>query len=216
MKHIKLKKIGFLITICTLFSGCSALTRSYIEEMERESDGFYQPGKDFPIVSGDSGEAFRSREEIQKRTPASDRKVKQTKETQSLKDELKLKVGELNEQEMASYSKDLKYLESDSDKLYYLSLAQSERSSYIKTRKTENDYQKMDIREYTKKASIHSDEIFLGMSKDEVIQLWGKPTRVQIAGNPRYQNELWLFNEDGSVKQVFFEGGRVNGWALDL
>ena len=64
--------------------------------------------------------------------------------------------------------------------------------------------------------SIHSAELFLGMNKSEVTQVWGKPARVEVAGNPINQNERWSFKEDGNVRQVYFEGGKVQGWALDL
>lgn len=66
------------------------------------------------------------------------------------------------------------------------------------------------------KRSIHGTDIYYGMGKSDVIRAWGKPARVEIAGHPSYENERWSFYEGGEVKQVYFESGRVQGWALDL
>lgn len=66
------------------------------------------------------------------------------------------------------------------------------------------------------KRSVHGNDIFYGMGKNDVIRVWGKPGRVEIAGHPSYENERWSFFEGGEVKQVYFESGRVQGWALDL
>ena len=194
--------------------------RSFFAEMERESDGFYNPGKDFQVVSGDTGEVGRSREEIKLRTPSSERAKQMNAETLSLAEELRTKEENLflssNESLKERYNLDKKFLQTDSDKLYYLSLTQPERDTYIESKKLDL---KEDLEQKTRmveRRSIHSSELFLGMNKEEVVKMWGKPARVEIAGNPSHQNERWSFLEDGSVKQVYFEGGRVQGWALDL
>jgi hypothetical protein len=192
------------------------LDRSYIEEMNRDSEGFFAPGKDFSIVAGDTGSPYRSREEVMKRTPASKRTQALTKEALSLTQELIEKEESMSESEFSEYKENSKYLASESDKLYYLSLSGSEKEQYINTKKTEYFEDHGKGKDIVKSRSIHASDIYLGMTKDDVIGLWGRPTKVQVAGNPKYQNELWLFNEDGSYKQVYFEEGKVNGWALDL
>ena len=40
----------------------------------------------------------------------------------------------------------------------------------------------------------------------------GKPMRVEIAGNPRYENERWLYRMNGASKYIYFESGQVQGW----
>ena len=72
----------FLGLSLLLSTSCSVFMpdRSFIEEMNRESDPFLVAGRDFPVVAGDSGEVHRSREEIQKRTPSSERNRKKQKE----------------------------------------------------------------------------------------------------------------------------------------
>jgi len=215
-------KIISILGLVLITSSCSMLIpdRSFFAEMERESDGFYNPGKDFQVVSGDTGEVGRSREEIKLRTPSSERAKQMNAETLSLAEELRTKEENLflssNESLKERYNLDKKFLQTDSDKLYYLSLTQPERDTYIESKKLDL---KEDLEQKTRmveRRSIHSSELFLGMNKEEVVKMWGKPARVEIAGNPSHQNERWSFLEDGSVKQVYFEGGRVQGWALDL
>lgn len=219
LKYVNSGKIWVLFGISlVLTTGCAGFLpdRSFIEEMNRESDPYFQAGKDFPVVSGDSGEAYRSREEVQKRTPASEHSRKKLKEQVSLKQELDQKEADIPEELLGQYSKDKKYLPTDSDKLYYLSLSTSERGGYINVKKQDMQDDQGKGQDFIQKRSIHNSELYLGMEKPQVIQIWGKPNRVEIAGNPKNQNERWSFIEDGNVKQIYFESGKVQGWALDL
>ena len=218
-KIVKLAITGGMFGACLIFNtGCSGFLpdRSYIEEMNRDSDPFLQAGKDFPVMSGDTGEAYRSREEVQKRTPSSERNQKQAKQQESIKQELEQKEADIPAEYIEQYTKDKKYLPSDSDKLYYLSLSTSDRGSYINAKKQDMQDDQGKGQDFIQKRSIHHDELYIGMDKTQVSQLWGKPSKVEIAGNPKNQNERWSFVEDGSVKQIYFESGKVQGWALDL
>lgn len=217
MKSVIIKLIVLAFSTLAL-SGCALMLpdRSFIEQMERESDPFYSPGKDFPVVSGDEGEMSRSREEIGLRTPASARTTRLTKESLSLREELQEKEAELDEYESEKYLKNRKYLLTDSDKLYYLSLNSEEQKAYINSVKSDMKAEDDFKNNLVAKRSVHAREIYLGMAKTDVIEAWGKPAKVEIAGNPSNQNERWSFREDGSVKQVYFEAGKVQGWALDL
>jgi hypothetical protein len=218
-KTLKLATTGVLFGACLILNtGCSGFLpdRSFIEEMNRESDPFLQAGKDFPVVGGDTGEAYRSREEVQKRTPSSERNRKQIKEQASIKQELDQKEADIPEEFVGQYTKDKKYLPSDSDKLYYLSLSMPERTSYINVKRQDMQDDQGKGQDFIQKRSIHNAELYLGMGKSQVVQVWGKPSRVEIAGNPKNQNERWSFVEDGNVKQIYFESGKVQGWALDL
>lgn len=193
--------------------------RSFIDEMDRDSDGFFVAGRDFPLTNGDSGEAYRSREEILKRTPASKRAKVLEDERLSVEKELRNKLSDMEEEEMAGFNRDSKYLESDSEKLYYLSLSKSERIAYVNTKiaeMTEDEAIKTNSREFLKRRSVRSQTITEGMTKDEVVSLWGKPTRVEIAGHPKFENERWSFAEGGQVKRIYFESGKVQGWSLDF
>lgn len=211
-------KAFLLVGAVSVTSSCSLMLpdRSFVEEMEREDEGFFTPGKDFPVVSGDTGKMGRSREEIQRRTPGSERSRRYTAESASLAEELRKKEEGMEEMEVETYLRDKKYLQTDSDKLYYLSLSDRDRASYIQTKQSDLEDELNQKQNMVERRSIHSSELFLGMEKSEVIEIWGKPARIEIAGNPKNQNERWSFVEDGNVRQVYFEGGRVHGWALDL
>lgn len=198
-------------------SSCSLMVpeRSFTDEMERE-ESFYNPGRDFPVVSGDTGEMRRSREDIMSRTPGSERQRRLSAEARSIEQELSEKEDRLEEDELEAYARDKRFLPTDSDKLYYLNLMRSEREVYISTKKQDMRDDLSGKRDVLRNHSIHSSELYLGMGKADVIDTWGKPARVEIAGNPTQQNERWSFIEDGNLRQVYFEGGRVQGWALDL
>ena len=211
-------KLLLVFTTVISLSSCALMLpdRSFIEEMERQNDPFYDPGKDFPVVSGDEGSPYRSRDDINKRTPSSARSIKLNRESASLKDELQDKEEGLDDYEREKYLKNRKYLISDSDKLYYLSLSPHEQNAYISSVKSDISSEQDLKNNMVAKRSIHAKEIFIGMAKTDVVDAWGKPAKVEIAGNPSNQNERWSFVEDGSVKQVYFEAGKVQGWALDL
>lgn len=209
-------KAFLLVGTMGLTSSCALMLpdRSFIDEMDRES--MYSPGRDFPVVAGDTGNTRISKEELQSRTPSSERARRLNKEAASIEQELIQKEDQMDEVERERYVMDKKFLQTDSDKLYYLSLGQFDRSSYIDTKKNDLKDDLERGRNMVQNRSIHGNELFLGMDKSEVIEMWGKPARVEIAGNPVNQNERWSFREDGNVRQVYFEGGKVHGWALDL
>ena len=212
-------KQAVLITLLGLTVGsCSSLLpdRSFIEEMNRESDPILQAGRDFPVVNGDTGSAYRTKQEVNNRTPKSERSKRKNSEVDSIKQELMVKTADIPEELLEQYSKDKKYLPSDSDKLYYLSLSPNDRTNYINIKMQDMADDLGKNQDFVQKRSIHGGEIYLGMGKVQVVQIWGKPSRVEIAGNPKYQNERWSFLEDGSTKQIYFENGKVQGWALDL
>lgn len=217
----KIVSMACILSTLTLFSGCAAFLeeRSYIDEMDRDSDGFFVAGRDFPVMNGDTGEAFRSREEIQKRTPASKRSKARESERLSLESELRDKLAEQDEEVLRVYNRDSQYLESDSERLYYLSMSGRERTEYINTKiqdMSDDETLKKNSREFLKRRSVRTQEIAEGMSKDDVMNLWGKPTKVEVAGHPKFENERWSFAEGGQVKRIYFEGGKVQGWSLDF
>lgn len=215
MKNFAFKAF-LLVGTMGLTSSCALMLpdRTFTDEMDRES--MYSPGRDFPVVAGDTGDVRISKEDLKSRTPSSERARRLNKEAVSIEQELIQKEDQMDETEREKYTMDKKFLQTDSDKLYYLSLAPFDRSSYIDTKKSDLKEDLEHGRNMIQKRSVHGSELFLGMDKSEVVEMWGKPARVEIAGNPANQNERWSFREDGNVKQVYFEGGKVQGWALDL
>lgn len=133
-----------------------------------------------------------------------------------MRQEIEQKESEIPEEELAQYAYDKRYLPTDSDKLYYLGLSSFERGNYIKIRRQDLQNETGKDRDLAESHSVHSSELFLGMDKGQVMQSWGRPVRVEYAGNPKNQNERWAYIEDGSTKLIYFESGKVQGWALDL
>jgi hypothetical protein len=108
-------------------------------------------------------------------------------------------------------------LKSDRERIYFLSLPTYEaRERWAQSRGlgAEETYS-----DETAKV-IESNDISLGMSQKAVMQSWGDPDAVEIAGNPLYGYERWKYNRyisgnEGYQKElrvVYFEGGRVVGW----
>lgn len=206
-----------LLLILILVASCGSLERSFVDQMDRESDGIFVPGKDFPVMGGDTGSVYRSKDEINMRTPASERGQVRSKDNASIRQELAAREEALQtEEEIDQYRRDQRFLPSDSDKLYYLSLQGEERSHYINTKKDDALEDNKVSKDIVAKHSVHGSALYLGMDKDQVVKIWGRPSKVDIAGNPKQQNERWSFVEDGNIKQVYFEAGKVQGWALDL
>lgn len=214
----------------SLLASCGSLLehRTFVGEMDRETDGMFVAGRDFRVVSGDSGRAYRTREEIRGRTPASFGAAEIA--DSSLEKELAFKEKALTEPEYRDYLAVIPYLETTSEKIYYLDLSRSERDFYISSKaeritpKTMNAYtydpssydgRGGDNMGFRQAGARSSAEIFTGMGKDEVMSLWGRPMRVDVAGDPRNQNERWSFYEAGRRKQVYFEAGYVQGWVIE-
>ena len=67
---------------------------------------------------------------------------------------------------------------------------------------------------------LENNDIALGMTQKAVMQSWGDPDAVEVAGNQLYGYERWKYNRyvsgnEGYQKEmrvVYFEGGRVVGW----
>ncbi len=68
--------------------------------------------------------------------------------------------------------------------------------------------------------AIDEGDIALGMSKEGVLKSWGDPENVEVAGNPDYGSERWLYthfepSQEGYQTQqrmIYFERGKVVGW----
>lgn len=62
--------------------------------------------------------------------------------------------------------------------------------------------------------------IRLGMEKNGVRRFLGAPNQVEVAGNPKYENERWIYETQvptlgGYYKEkrvIYFENGAVVGW----
>lgn len=203
-----------------ILAGCSGISmnRSFISQMDRESDPLFVPGQDFRLTPGDTGKAYRGRREILRRTPMSIREGNQ-QDDPSLYKELYDKESRLNQAEETRYRHVRSYFESPSEKIYYLSLPPRERESYLLSKGIERDEWGP---QYLKEAMNPQNMDFLapsglsvGMSKGEVLTQWGRPERIDVSGHPQNENERWTFYQSGRSRRVYFESGFVEGWETE-
>lgn len=206
-------------------TGCAFMqNRTFITEMDKDTDGFWVAGRDFGVTSGDSGNPYRTKRQILERTPASKMEAQEMMQERLLSRELAKKEARLRGHELTKYNEYSDYFESDSERIYYLSLSSYERDEFMRNKGVANvssqprSSDRLGSRAglmYIRKRNEVEREIWLGMTEDDVIQAWGRPSRVEVAGNPRYRNERWVFYENGRSKFIYFEGGTVQGWAID-
>ncbi len=212
-------KLIILIQALLLLGGCAALleNRSFIDQMDREANSFWTAGKDFELTSGDSGRADRSRDEILDRTPMDGLTREEARENQSVRKELAKKLDSLTDEQFTQYSAVRDHLDTDSEKIYYLKLPTRERQEYIHT-KMFSVYKK-NMRSPASHnfgyKTARSPNVAVGMRKDDIMRMWGRPVQVDVAGDPRYENERWSFYDGSQVRQIYFENGQVSGWVLE-
>ena len=109
-------------------------------------------------------------------------------------------------------------LKSDRERLYFISLPTYEaRERWAATRGLA---QQDDVYSDEVAKTIETNDIALGMSQKAVMESWGDPDMVEVAGSQLYGFERWKYNRyisghEGYQKElrvVYFEGGRVVGW----
>jgi hypothetical protein len=66
---------------------------------------------------------------------------------------------------------------------------------------------------------LETGEIVVGMKMDDVVTVWGRPRDIEVAGDPRFGNQKWIYHEGVSsrwglrpLRVIYFEEGRVAGW----
>lgn len=213
--NILLTGIFLILTSC----GQMVTDRSFIREMERETDGFFVAERDFEITSGDTGRAWRTRKQIKKRTPASINERKGDLRNRSIKKELAKKVNALSQKDYNHYQSVSDSFKNDSEKIYFLNLSTYEKRNYFLGQRAPQlrEKRKFETHHFIAAREIASSrerELYLGMGKDELVAIWGRPYRVDIAGDPRNENERWSFKRARERKIVFLESGAVQGWSL--
>ena len=182
--------------------------RSFTQEMNRDDD-FWVANRDFPVTAGDNGFTHRSHRQIARRTPASLEERADAREKSRLTVELLKRESRLSHSELQRYSQIKRELSGLSEKIYYLQLSPRERREYINIR----------IPPERRIASMASSSNFakpisLNMTKEEVVYLWGRPSLIEVAGNPSAQNERWIFIHLSGRRTLYFEGGLIRGWTI--
>lgn len=194
--------------------GCSQFHtgRTYLTEMSHDDTRFFSPSEDFPIVAGDTGRYWNTEEEIRARTPASEKDLSEERIERALRQELRELESAQLEEDLEFYNKHRRQLATVSEKIYFLKLPVYDRKDYLMTRGFISEPKVQLYAPQEKIFAIQKQDILLGMKKQDVLESWGKPFRVEIAGNPRNENERWLYQSNGASKYIYFESGEVQGW----
>ena len=201
--------------------------------MENEDYSFFNPREDFPVVGGDNGRDWISEGQRIQRTPAADVIMAEERSARALKSELRELESLQSDEDLEFYDKHKDKFSSASEKIYFLNLPPDERKDYLVDRgfllpypakhrshilnkvaqvspvdTVDNDYPS----EYSDPFVLRRNDVMLGMNKGDVLESIGKPVRVEIAGNPRNENERWLYEMNGASRYIYFESGEVHGW----
>ncbi len=213
-----MKRLGFFVMFL-IFQACGpiSINRSFLDEMENPGDQYLVPGEHFSRISGDSGKAAYPESKMFERTPDKENVYPEMTERQRVKAELDSKLSVLTPKQRNWFDENEKLFQNDSQKIYFLGLADSERDEYLAnlTGKYIGQESRRAPSSFSKYSPRSSREVVLGMDKGQVIQLWGNPHQVDVAGNPRLENERWTFYEQGVRKYVYFAQGKVEGWVLE-
>ena len=186
--------------------------RTYLSEMEHDDSRFFQPETDFPVVGGDSGRYHHTEAETRDRTPASTHDIAEDNRRRALKQELRELEDTQSDGALEFYEEHKHQLATVSEKIYFLKLPPHERKEYMQTRGFLPEPKTPDYTKNERMFAVRQQDILLGMTKDDVMESWGQPVRVEIAGNPRFENERWVYNVNGDSKFIYFEAGEVQGW----
>lgn len=196
-----------LIAVSFLFiqTGCANFHtgRAYLSDMDQDDSAFYNPSEDFPVVAGDSGR-FRG--------PSSIDDVEEDRTSRALREELRELESMQSEESMELYTPYKKLLGSVSQRIYFLKLPPHERRDYLITRGILSEPSQHALTPHDRMSATRANDVLIGMDKHDVMESLGKPLRVEVAGNPRYENERWLYRLNGASKYIYFESGKVQGW----
>ena len=209
-------KILLLISITIGLSACSLFQRSPQSGYADTGDSPYKAVYSYYQSKADQ-EWDRAKSSL-----GIDQTVELTNnEVQKIKDRIRLLRMEealLYSQEKKQYYTYKPYLESDRERISFLSIPNWEaREVWAQDRGLAAVDRKFDS---VTMAMIESNDISKGMPKSAVVQSWGEPESVEHAGDPVYGNERWRYSklvstQDGYQQQtriVYFESGRVAGW----
>jgi hypothetical protein len=211
MKFLTLPTLSILMLLA---SSCSqfAPSRDYLSEMERDDAGFYNAG-DFPVVAGDTGRTHETSQERRQRTPASALDLQEDRTSEFLKHELRTLEGSESEEGLAFYEQYKPKLKTTSERIYFLKLSHHERREYLDSRGWLSSESRPNFKKpLEERFGVRASSVSMGMSKADVMNTFGRPTRVEVAGNPSHENERWLYSVNGAMKYIYFESGRVEGW----
>lgn len=199
----------FSISILLSLSSCADLQlgRNFMAAMEQDDTSFFNPEKDFPVVAGD-----KAWSDTPSRGPASEEDLMNDRASRALRAELRSLESAETDESASLYSEYKDKMRSTSEKIYFLKLPLHERKEYLMTRGFIKEPEKQMFAPHERVFAIRKNDILMGMTKMDVMESLGKPLRVEVAGNPRNENERWLYRMNGGTKFIYFESGKVGGW----
>ena len=141
-------------------------------------------------------------------------------EGQLLQERLTLKQLEQSIETLAEKKQYYRYkgvMENDKERIHFLRLPIEAREGWATHRgyNAEEEGYSDEIAEV-----IENNDVAMGMSHKAVVESWGDPDAVEVAGNPIYGNQRWRYSRyissnDGYQKVekiLYFESGRLVGW----
>lgn len=207
------RALGFILIFSFVSCAQFQTGRSYLTEMEQDDSRFFTPKEDFPILSGDTGRDWYTDKEMRSRIPATEEELAESRYQRSLKSELRNLENSQSESGLAYYEENKSHFQTTSEKIFFLKLLPNERKDYLLSRGFIKEPKVIESSfEEAFGRRPENQEVFLGMKKDEVISSLGRPERVEVAGNPRNENERWLYKTNSASSYIYFESGKVQGW----
>jgi hypothetical protein len=203
-----------LTLLITLPVGCSHMQmgRTFMAAIESEDSQYFEPRSDFPVVAGDTGHDWDSESETRSRNPASEYNSLDDRRSRALKQELRALESRQSDDHLEFYEKHKHQFSTTSEKIYFLQLPPGERREYLLSRGFIPEDRVASFSTEERSFAVSKQDILMGMTKSDVMESWGNPLRVEVAGNPRNENERWLYKMNGASKYIYFESGQVQGW----
>jgi len=120
--------------------------------------------------------------------------------------------------ERDQYFKYKSYLDNDDERINYLELPSIEARDRYAMEK--GIYYHANRFSPAVRDAVSRSDIILGMNKEAVVDSWGEPATVEVAGKEVFGNEKWSYVDyvetpEGYQRQeriVIFEAGKVAGW----
>lgn len=197
-----MKRISLLIATALLSLSCTSLQRS-------PSSG-YSAQSARGMDDGDG--TLLDDKEVRNLTPE---EREQYEESTLLR---RLEAVITTSEERAQYNRFKTTMESDRERIEFLTLdGYSARERYL----TNKGYTEAPNRHPRDVASlIEQNDIAIGMGRKAVLESWGDPAQVEVAGRPENGNERWLYSEYVSTPEgyqeekrvLYFQNGKLVGW----
>lgn len=209
-----MKRSLFFIPLMILLASCSQFgdQRNYLSDLDGESGHFFEPEDDFPVVAGDSGRRWETDKERRHRIPKSPEDLALERREKSLARELASLEDRQTTRSLDLYERHKHFFKNNSEKIYFLKIPAHERVDYLSSRGFLSQDNRLSQSEGLRAPASVDSEVNIGMKKNEVLNSFGHPARVEVAGNPSNENERWAYQVNGATKYIYFESGEVQGW----